>query len=109
MSKSFSKAFYNSKAWEQCRAAYIASVYGLCETCLSKGIIKYGHIAHHKEKLTPANINNPDITLNHSKLRYDCLECHNADELGEHSGKVKVELRYIFDSNGNVIPIAEVD
>jgi len=103
IAQEFSKKFYNSKGWKRCRDAYIKRVNGLCETCLSNGIIRLGHIVHHTEKLTPANINNPDITLNHNKLRYDCLECHNA-EIEEHGGKLK-EQRYKFDKEGNIIPV----
>lgn len=95
MSKQFAKAFYNSKAWEQCRAAYISSVYGLCAMCDNEP----GLILHHKIVITPSNINNPDITLNFNNLELLCLIHHN-----ETHGK-QVELRYMFDSNGNVIPI----
>lgn len=104
MAQEFAKAFYNSKAWKLCRDAYIVSVYGLCERCG-----KPGYICHHKIKLTPSNINCPDITLNHKHLEYLCLDCHNADELNEHSNKVKEKQRYFFDANGDVIPIVEVD
>ena len=104
MAKEFAKKFYKSKEWQRCRESYIQSVNGLCETCLNKNIIKPGYIVHHTNKLTVSNINNPDATLNHSSLRYDCLECHNTDELGEHGGTVKVQS-YIFDTNGNIIHI----
>lgn len=96
MAKEFAKWFYNSKAWIECRAAYIISVFGLCERCG-----KPGHIVHHKKKLTPQNINDPSVTLNWSLLEYVCLECHNKDELGEHTEKKK---RYRFDEEGNVLP-----
>jgi 5-methylcytosine-specific restriction endonuclease McrA len=101
MAKEFSRKFYRSKAWQECREGYIASVNGLCETCLKKGILTPGLIVHHTIKLTPQNIDNPEITLNHNLLRYECLECHNADEMGEHGGKVR---RYVF-VNGEVVPI----
>ena len=100
MSKSFAKAFYNSKLWEQCRTAYIVSVYGMCERC-----DKPGYIVHHKIKLMPSNINDPNITLNFDSLEYLCLTCHNEDELNEHGNKVHIKQRYFFDSDGNVIPI----
>ncbi|EPR12488.1 hypothetical protein [Ruminiclostridium papyrosolvens] len=106
MAQEFSKAFYNSKEWKKCRKSYIKTVKGLCETCLSKGTIKTGYIVHHTIKLTPDNINNPDITLNHELLRYDCLECHNTDELGEHNGKQGVLPLYKFDEDGQLIPIS---
>lgn len=73
MAQAWAKAFYNSKAWQECRDGYIKSVFGLCEKCG-----KPGYIVHHKERLTPWNINDPDVTLNWSKLQYLCLKCHNA-------------------------------
>jgi len=95
VSKQFAKKFYRSLAWQQCRTAYISSVYGLCAMCDNEP----GLILHHKIALTPANINNPDITLNFGNLEYLCLIHHN-----EAHGK-QIELRYMFDSKGNVIPI----
>jgi 5-methylcytosine-specific restriction protein A len=77
MAQAWAKWFYNSREWIQCRAAYIASVFGLCEDCRSRGIARRGYILHHTEPLTVENINNPDITLNWNKLRYLCLDCHN--------------------------------
>ena len=65
MAKDWAKAFYKSKAWLECRAAYILSVFGLCEKCR-----RPGWIVHHKETLTPANINDPNVTLNWEKLEY---------------------------------------
>ena len=66
------KRFYDSKAWRQCRAAYIASVFNLCEQCK-----KPGTILHHKIEINDANLNDPDITLSHDNLIYLCIECHN--------------------------------
>lgn len=78
--KPFAEKFYNSTAWKECRAAYIQSVQGLCETCLEQGEIKPGYIVHHKITLTPQNINNPEITLNWKHLKYECKECHDKNE-----------------------------
>lgn len=102
MSNSFAKKFYNSLAWKLCRSAYISLVYAMCERC-----DKPGYIVHHKIKLMPSNINDPNITLNFNNLEYLCLACHNEDELNEHSSKEHIKQRYFFDSNGNVIPIVE--
>ena len=46
---------------------------GLCEECHENP----GYIVHHEEQLTPANIDNPDITLSHSNLKYVCKQCHD--------------------------------
>ena len=60
--KSFAKAFYKSKAWKECRAAYARRAGGLCERCLANGIYKAGEIVHHKIEITPENINDPTVT-----------------------------------------------
>lgn len=65
-----------------------------------------GYIVHHKIKLTPWNIDDQSVTLNPANLEYVCLDCHNADELGEHSGtgpKHKPR-RARFDSAGRLLP-----
>ena len=103
MSKAWAKPFYNSKAWQQCRAAYIASVHGLCETCQTKGIVKPGYILHHTIWLTPSNINDPLVSLNHAHLKYECQECHNKEHL-ETNEVIRDGLA--FDSEGNVIRLS---
>lgn len=72
----FARQFYKSKAWEQCREAYMHSVGYLCENCKEKGILKTGDTVHHKIKLTPDNINNPEVTLNWNNLMLVCRDCH---------------------------------
>ncbi len=99
MAKDFAKAFYRSKAWLKCRASFIAQRLaidgGMCQRCKDK----LGYIVHHKEWLTPGNINDPDIALNHSNLEYVCHDCHNGIEIeGD-------EARYRFDEEGQLIPI----
>lgn len=102
MAQEFSRTFYNSKAWIQCKKAYIKSVNGLCERCLKKGKLVPGYIVHHKVKLTPSNINNPNITLNFDNLELLCLDCHN----WEHMGKYGATAEGIkFNNNGDVVSI----
>lgn len=97
MAKEFAKAFYKSKAWQKCRAAYIQSVFGLCERCQ-----RPGWIVHHKELLTPANINDPTVTLNWKKLEYLCMDCHNREH-----GRSATAEGLIFDNFGNLVAIKE--
>lgn len=104
MAKEFAKAFYNSKAWEHCRDSYIARRVtidgGLCETCHDA----LGYIVHHKEPLTPENIKDPTIALNHELLEYDCKQCHDRKE-GHGVGKEMVPVICAFDDDGAVIGI----
>ena len=95
MARDFAKAFYNSAAWLKCRAAYIKSVFGLCEKCREPG-----HIVHHKKELTPDNINDANITLNWDNLQYLCLDCHNrvpSDNYVTRDG-------LMFDEQGQLVP-----
>ena len=104
MAREFAKGFYNSKQWKQCRAAYIKyrqSVDGgMCETCHQKP----GYIVHHKTELSPDNINNPDITLSFSNLKYDVHVCHNKENPKEDNSET-VRNRYTFTADGDVIPV----
>ena len=102
MAREFAKAFYQSRQWQKCRAAYIAyrkSIDGgMCESCHEVP----GYIVHHKIHLTPENINDPDISLGFGNLKYDCHACHNA----EHgAAAVPGLIEYTFDSQGNLVPV----
>ena len=94
--KEFAKAFYKSKAWQRTRAAYAANVGGLCEECLRRGLVRAGEIVHHKQPLTPGNINDPAVVLSFGNLELLCRDCHAA----RHGG-VK---RYKVDAAGRVTP-----
>lgn len=87
--------FYQSKAWERCRDAYYKKAGGLCERCLSVGIVKAGVIVHHKKELTMENYTDPSIAFSFDNLMLVCRPCH--EQL--HRGM----KRYTFDANGNLI------
>ena len=70
--------FYTTRAWRRCRESYLSSVGRLCEICLSKGLIEPAVHVHHKKPITPENLNDPRITLDHSNLMALCEECHQA-------------------------------
>ncbi len=93
--KPYAEGFYKSKAWQKTRNAYMKSKRGLCEICMSKGLIKPCEIVHHKIELTPENITNPDITLNWNNLQCVCRDCHA--KIHDRSGK-----RYKVDEFGRV-------
>ena len=101
LAREFAKSFYASKAWRECRASYIASVYNMCESCKKKGIVKPGKILHHLNYLTPENINDPNVSLNHALLRYDCQECHNREHHGDDREAVREGL--CFDMDGQLV------
>jgi len=91
--KPWAQWFYKSKVWERTREAYIAYRHGLCERCGAGG-----KVVHHKIKLTPQNINDPNVTLNWDNLELLCQECHNR----EHGGASTAE-GLMFDDEGNLI------
>ncbi len=104
MAKEYAKDFYNSKAWKKTRNAYYLCRRGQCERCArefeagkrSLEDINAGAIVHHKEYITPDNLNDPTIALCFDNLELLCEEHHNK----EHKSKPK---RYRFDKNGRVI------
>ena len=97
--REFAAAFYSSQAWKDCRSAYVKSVGGLCEVCLSKGIYKAGEIVHHKVHVSPKNIGDPSVTLNPANLQLVCRDCH-----GEAHGTNKASRRFTVDAAGRVTP-----
>ena len=90
------RAFYKSRQWQRCRSAYAASVGMICERCEQKGIIKPGYIVHHKEYITPENLNDPEIAFAFGNLEMLCLECHNKEHF-------KRKRRYKINSDGRVV------
>lgn len=101
MAKDYSKKFYNSKQWQDCRRSYISTVHGLCEHCLENDKHIPGYIVDHIIEINPSNINNPEITLNHENLQYLCLACHNSKTFGENTEVIREGLK--FDREGNII------
>lgn len=103
MAQRFAKRFYSSKQWQRCRQSYIERRItidgGMCEICKKKT----GYIVHHKQKLTPYNINNPDITLNFNNLRYECKTCHDEEE--EHAFIRRKKMKCSFGDDGQPIPL----
>ena len=70
------KKFYSSVQWKEARESYTKYRRGLCEICLSKGIIKAGEIVHHKRHLNATNVNDPSVALSFDNLQLLCRECH---------------------------------
>ena len=76
--QAFAESFYKSRAWRECRDAYAASVGGLCEPCIARGLHNAGVIVHHKVHLTPDNIHDPAVSLCWDNLQLVCRDCHAA-------------------------------
>ena len=80
--RKFAAGVYHSRAWAECRKAYVKSVGGLCEDCMARGIVTPGVDVHHIIPLTPGNVGDPNVTLNWNNLRLLCEECHAARHRG---------------------------
>lgn len=103
--REFARAFYSSKAWQHCRASYMKAAGGLCERCLKKGMYVPAEIVHHKEWLTPDNINDTRVTLNFANLEALCRNCHE-EEHAEANRKARGgRKRYTVDRLGHVTAI----
>ncbi|PWL65941.1 MAG: HNH endonuclease [Amedibacillus dolichus] len=102
MAREFAKAFYNSKEWIQCRESYIKAMpkykRGLCECCYNKGKHVLGQELHHKIWLTPKNIHDRNITLNHDNLILLCFDCHREKH------NQRKQNQYVFNDRGELIP-----
>jgi 5-methylcytosine-specific restriction endonuclease McrA len=102
--KEYASKFYKSKAWKDCRSAYLKSKGGLCERCLAQGIWKPGEIVHHKIHITPDNINNPNIILDWNNLELVCRDCHRLEHDSDiKHGRSRSPRRYRVDENGKII------
>lgn len=99
MAKDYAKAFYNSGAWRKTQELYLSSKNYVCEDCGGVACI-----VHHIKYITPANISNPEITLQWENLRALCAECH-AIEHKAHAARLN---GIAFDTAGNVITQANV-
>lgn len=96
--KEWAKGFYQSGAWRKCRKDYLKSKFGLCERCGKAALI-----VHHKKYLTPKNINDPNITLNHDNLEALCKECHDKEHEWNKKEKEVLNEGLVFDEDGNIL------
>ena len=81
MHEQFANTFYSSGAWKRCRKEFAKARGNMCERCYRKGLVVVGTRerpleVHHKVKLTPENIGDPDISLNWDNMELLCRDCH---------------------------------
>ncbi|MFV0413314.1 MAG: HNH endonuclease signature motif containing protein, partial [Oscillospiraceae bacterium] len=101
MARDFAKKFYNTEPWLSTRDGYYTKMLGICEKCGAPG-----DEVHHIIFLTPENINDPYIALNHRNLQLLCFDCHKKIHL-EAMRKAKMqqnEGRFEYDKEGNIVP-----
>lgn len=90
--KEYAESFYKGAQWQKVRRAYLKSVHGICERCGMPAAI-----VHHKDYITPDNINDISVILNFENLEALCQTCHN-----EEHHKHKSQRRYTYDANGHI-------
>lgn len=93
--KEYAQSFYKGKKWQKLSRLYMAQQNYVCERCGGVAVI-----CHHKQYISPANINDPSVTLNLDNLEALCQECHNKEHIQKHS-------KAIFDSSGEMIGAKE--
>lgn len=102
MAREFSKSFYNSKEWQQCREYCLKRDNYLCVKCGAPA-----EEVHHIIHLSPKNMWDINITLNPSNLICLCKDCHfkehTLDKAQGHCKKDNPLPNYIFDENGMVV------
>lgn len=96
MAKEWATSFYNSKAWERCRLAFLQSKFFICERCEGAALI-----IHHKEYLTPDNINDPNVSLSWDNLEALCQDCHNNEHHGSGEGATREGM--YFNEHGELV------
>ena len=95
--RAFAKAFYESPAWRRTRAYIFKRDAGLCVKCGAPGVI-----VHHVQPLTPANIDDPSVSLNEDNLQTLCRACHAI----AHGATPPLADGLAFDEDGNVIAVS---
>lgn len=71
---------------------------GMCERCFENGYLVPAEIIHHREHLTPENVDDPEATYGFDNLQRVCRKCH-----GKLHGKGGGSLRMTFDEYGRIV------
>ena len=102
MAKAFSKHIYESSRWKKCAGAFAKSKLYICERCgklvrpNEKNKLRY--VIHHRQPLTPDNVNDDLLVYGWDNLQLLCYECHMIVH-GMHRQSRAME----WDAEGNLI------
>lgn len=89
----FAYGFYVSNEWRKCREDFLRA-FPLCQRCEKKGKAEPARQVHHKIRLTPENIRDPNVALNWANLEALCEDCHREEH--------KPAARWRCDAMGHV-------
>lgn len=97
MPQGWAKPFYSSTLWKNKRREVLRRDRYTCELCHARG-----NEVHHEVELTPANIHDPNVTLNDRLLHTLCHRCHTRITLGigQDCGE-----GLCFDEEGQLVPM----
>ena len=73
---------------------------GLCEVCLSQGLVEPAVIVHHKIHLSPVNVNDTRISLSFDNLEALCKKHHAQMHPEIYKGRAK---RWMVSDSGKVL------
>ena len=86
------REIYNSREWHERRAAKLRSTNGLCEECLTEGIVTRARCVHHVVPIETARTKDEmkRLAFDANNLRALCFACHARihKELGSNTAKI---------------------
>ena len=92
MAEAWAAKLYNSKSWRDLREHLIAESQYRCSRCgVSHVLDPYHLIGHHRQELTPSNVNDPLIALNPANIEIICKRCHD-----------QIHIRYGFNGQRRI-------
>ena len=99
--KQYAETFYKGRAWKNAQRLAMQRDNFLCVECRKRGDLVPAVLVHHIQPITPANINDPAITLNLANLESLCADCHAAIHASESRNQRR---RYVVLPDGSIAP-----
>jgi len=95
MAQDFARKLYTSREWIELRRNLIIERGPICQQCNTLMLDTSKLIGHHTERLTPQNVNDPNVALNPKKIELVCLTCHNK-EPGHFAGQGRRSVYLVY-------------
>ncbi|MGG3798976.1 HNH endonuclease [Metabacillus fastidiosus] len=83
------KKFYNSTAWQKCRAMALTRDHHLCQGCFKQSIYTPADMVHHIKDRE----DHPELALTLDNLISLCNSCHNKEHPEKGGGKKKKQRK----------------
>lgn len=110
MAKAWAAKLYNSHEWKSLREQLIIKANYTCSMCGANHIFDpWNLIGHHRQELTPTNVNDPLVSLNPANVDIVCKQCHDRVHLRYgFNGKRKVYLVYGAPCSGKTTFVEQI-